>query len=229
MYDLETLKKYDVDNVMASMANGMVPSVTSILSIIRQEHLEHWFIRKCVERYIQTGEFAASVEYRDTSSAQFGTTAHSLIQAHLMSTACQTLHDESHVRAVQPLFKWIDQNVAEVLFCEQPFANKELGYGGTADFLFRLNDGRLLLGDAKFKKRSSKFEMLPDILYKYQLSAYRQHFRREYGDMDIANFLLASPLGSAKYPLLRLYNYGENDWTAGFTAAQRLWIDQFFG
>jgi len=227
-YD-QNSRRRNVSNVVSALQDGWVPSVTTILSVLRNEYLEHQVIHGCIERYQQTGDLIEAIEYRDTRADKFTTQCRALIKAHLSATPCQAPHDERHIHAVQKLFRWIDLNVAEVIFCEQSFADSTLRYGGTADFLFRLHDGRLVLAGVKCKPNSPKLPMGPDIIDKYELSAYRQHFRQQYGEMELADFLLASPFGPSAYPRLRVCEYGNYDWSEGFNAAYHLWLEQFYG
>jgi len=228
-YNPANCEREDCDDVSVALRRGLVPSVTSILSVIRYEHLETWYIKKSLERYCATGDMAEAVAYRDTTAADFGTACHSLVEAHLTGNACTVGHDRRHQAAVEPLLRWLDRNVAEVVLCEAPFADSVLCYGGTADMLLRLTGGRLLLADVKCKKHSRKYPMQPDICYKYQLSAYRHHFSQYYGEMSIANFLLASPFGWTPQPYLLVCDYGSEDWMDGFNAALRLWMEQHGG
>ena len=108
-------------------------------------------------------------------------------------------------------------------FGGQRVAQTGRGDGGTADMLVRLKNGGLLLCDVKCKKNSERYPMRPSIGYKYQLSAYRRHFTKQYGAMGIANLLLASPFGYNATPCLTVCDYGDQDWFPGFEAAQRLW------
>lgn len=229
LYNLATCEQQDCDNVVLALKSGFVPSVTSILSIIRQEHLELCLIRKSIERYQQTSDLAEACEYRDTRESDFKTVCHALMEAHLLATPCHASYDDRHQRAVQPLFKWIDKNVAEVILCRRSFANEALGYGGMADLLFRLNDSRLLLASVDYKRNGKYFPMTSDRTCRYELSAHRKMFEPRYGEMDIANFLLASPFRPAWSPLLRVNDFGKRDWFDGFNAARHLWLEQFIG
>ncbi|MDQ3813667.1 MAG: hypothetical protein M3347_06915 [Armatimonadota bacterium] len=227
-YDPHTCSRIEMEGALVALSQGLVPSVTTILSIIRSPHLEEWLIRRALDYYRRTGDYEGALEYEDTRAADFGTVCHALLESYLTGTPCQEPHDRRHRQALQPLLAWIDRNATEVLFCEACFADVELGYGGTADLLLRLKTGRPLLCDLKTKKHSQRFPMQPDISYKYQLSAYRRYFQKVYGEMHIANLLLASPFGYDATPRLIVCDYGAEDWTTGFTPAHRLWLEQVY-
>lgn len=225
-YNPENCSREECDDVASALQRGLVPSVTTILSVIHYPHLETWRIRQSLERFKRTGDILDARSYRNDAGAQFGTICHALLEAHLLGIKCEVPHDRSHQQTIQPLLRWLHKNAAEVIFSESMFADAHLGYGGTADMLLKLNDGRLLLADLKCKKHSQKFPMRPDIIYRYQLSAYRKHFARHYGEMAIGNFLLASPFGTSPQPCLRFCDYRNEDWMPGFHAAHRLWREQ---
>jgi len=60
---------------------------------------------------------------------------------------------------------WFQQQVAEVVACEQIVWSATLGYAGRLDMLVRLHDGRLMLGDIKSGKTV-------DGATRWQLAAY---------------------------------------------------------
>jgi hypothetical protein len=232
LYDPITLKRVEVDenNVGISLREGLVPSVTEILDLLNEgPHLTKWQIKNSLEYYEKTGDIIAAIDFRDETSANFGTVCHNLVEAYLQGETYDGEYLPEHVKAIEPMYKWVDENVDSTLFCEKFFADPELGYGGTSDFLVKLKDGELLLGDLKVKKHSAKFPMKATQKYKYQLTAYRNHFRKEFGEMQIGNFLCASPLN--KYwngkPILLPKIYSHKDWSQSFEAVKRLWYEKY--
>jgi hypothetical protein len=230
LYSPESLERVVVDNqnVAEHLRMGLVPSVTEILGIINEgEHLTRWMIKQSLHYYEQTGDLNIALEYRNTQSADFGTVCHALAEQHLTGIECEEEYTPLHVKTVLPFTKWADANIDSLVFTEKFFADGELGYGGTADMLVKLKDGRQVLADLKFKKHSKAYPMKPSTNYKYQLSAYRNHFKKEFGDMDTMNFLCSSPFGVIKTPTLIIFDYKNRDWTEGFECAKKLWWEKY--
>lgn len=252
--------EFDDKETAKALKEGYVPSVSTILGIIHKEFLEKWIIKNCLNHYKISGNLEKAKAFRDNSSAEFGTCCHSILEGYSQGNGFEVLSEtrlketesgdleevniivgvkganwtvectQDHITAVTPALDWVDKNVDEFIFVEKQFADGELGYGGTADMLLILKTGEFLLGDLKCKKNSWKFPIHPSVEYKYQLSAYRNHFKKEYGDMMIGNLLIASPFGanqSPYYPFIKPEIYGHKDWTEGFNAAYRLWIEQY--
>lgn len=214
------------EKVPSLLQAGYVPSVTTILGVIRHSFLEAWLIAESLQHFEEHGSFKAALTHRNTIAADFGTVCHALIESRLKGTPCREAHDHRHVNACEPLWSWMDANVEVVLWSEELFADGELGYGGTADLLVLMKDGRQILLDLKTKKHSPNFPLKADMACRYQLSAYRRHFQKVYGPMSIGNLFLASPLGYLPQPRLLFVDYGEADWAAGFDAARHLWLEQ---
>lgn len=218
-------KRLECKNVATALRWGYVPSVTTILSIIRAGYLDDYLIRQSLEHFSAFQDFKAALAYRDNKAADFGTVCHALMEAHLTGRECALEHGYLHHQTCEPLWRWLDEHVQEVLFCEQQFVDNELGYGGTADLLALMKDGRQMLLDLKTKRNSPHFPLQPDAGCKYQLSAYRHHFQKHYGPMGIGNLFLASPFGYLPQPKIAYFDYGDSDWTDSFEAAHRLWLE----
>ena len=230
LYSPETLGRTEVtqDEVADYLKLGLVPSVTEILAIIYEgEHLTRWMIKQSLAYYQHTGDLDASLNYRNTQSADFGTICHDLCESYLTGKECEAEYSPIHMKAIGPFKQWADENIGEVIFTEKFFADGELGYGGTADMLIKLKDGRLVLGDLKFKKETAAYPLKASLKYKYQLSAYRNHFKKEYGDMETMNLLCRSTFVGLKTPRLEPVFYGNEDFTDGFECAKKIWWEKY--
>jgi hypothetical protein len=233
-YDTRTIERVDVpeDEVSVALQKGLVPSVSTVLGLFYPEHILNWNIRNSIKHYIANGNVEDAVYFRNTESADFGTVCHSLLEYYLGEGIPDGIYYDldykRHLSAVRPLFDWIDKNVEEVIFTESSFADPELKYGGTADLMVLLKDKRYMLLDLKCKKHRSAYPMKPNLGYVCQLSAYRQHFKKEFGEMEIGNLLIAAPIGNGlKTPRLRFWDYTGLDWMHGFDVAYRLWLHEF--
>lgn len=219
-------KRLEIKNAATALQWGYVPSVTTILSIIRAGYVDTYLIRQVLEHFEACHDFKAALAYRDNKAADFGTVCHALMEAHLTGNECLLEHDRRHHQTCEPLWRWLDEHVGEVLFCEQQFADRELGYGGTGDLLVLTKDGRQMLLDLKTKRNSPNFPLQPDPGCKYQLSAYRRHFQKLYGPMGMGNLFLASPFGYLPEPRVAFFDYKDDDWMESFEAVHRLWREQ---
>lgn len=231
LYSPETLERTVAEHyeVPKYLREGLVPSVTEILAIINEgEHLTNWMIKQSLHYYEQTGDLQQALSYRNTQSADFGSVCHALAEQHLTGIECEEQYTGLHLKTVEKFCRWADENIDSVKFTEKFFADSQLGYGGTADMLIVLKDGRQMLADLKFKKHSKAYPMTPSIGYKYQLSAYRNHFKKEFGEMGLMNLLSSSPFGNIKTPTLIVFDYGyDRDWTEGFECAKKLWWEKY--
>lgn len=232
-YDTNTITKVEVedssDGVEKAYAAGLVPSVTTVLGVFHPEYIINWNIRNSIKHYMKCGDVETAVNYRDRTSSDFGSVCHNLLEYYLSDEGIPEgiSYDDAyqlHLKTVVPLFKWVDLHVEEVIFTEESFADKELGYAGTADMLILMKDGTQMLLDLKCKKHRKEYPMTPSLSYLYQLSAYRNHFKKKYGDMEIGNVLIAAPVGNGtKTPRLRYYPYIGKDWSEGFNTSYKLW------
>jgi hypothetical protein len=223
------VKRREFKHAATALKWGYLPSVTTILGVIRTPYIEEYIVRNCLDHYQAYEDYRAALSYRDNEAADFGTVCHALLESHLKGTPCNLESNHLHHQTCGPLWRWIEENIEQVLFCEERFADNELGYSGTADLLVLLRDGRQMLLDLKTKKNSPKYPMEPDMGCRYQLSAYLKHFEKSYGKMGIANLFLASPFGYLPEPRLSFVDYGEGDFFDGFEAAHKLWKEQNLG
>lgn len=235
-YDPVTQKLvHDVTEADVALERGLVPSVTTILSIIHHEHVEKWKRKNALLHLQETEDLDAAILYEDKSASGFGSICHALvakaIYGHPLDDGMEKEITELHVQCAQPAIDWVNRNCKHIVFSEKSFVDGTLGFAGTMDVLALMNDNSLLLFDFKWKKHSKKYPMKSCAEYRYQLSAYRRAAANLLGidwrEIKTGNLLLAS--GNNKWfekPFLDPWMYEFTDWYHSFEAAKLLWTEQ---
>jgi hypothetical protein len=205
---------------------GLLPSVTTVLNVHREEYLERWLMGQAIQEYSTNGNDAkgavAHIYNRESENAQFGTDCHGVMEAAMKGEKMPEVTNEVMLHT-GPLLAWIKKNVKETLFCEKTMASPRVGAAGTVDMVFIHNNGRRIIGDLKVTKFSFKFPPKPGLAYKMQLSAYEGMIQEvrpdEYTRMS---FYLASPFGWDKKPDMRIFEHSV-DYLPAFQSARALW------
>lgn len=218
-----------VDDTIAAqrcLKMGLLPSVTTVLDVVREEYLERWFMREAID-IVASGkskkDAVDEVFSRSSPNAQFGTDCHSVAENTLKTLSAPVVEDPEVARYSAPLVSWILTHVRQCIFAEELLASEELGVAGTADMVFETHDGRLVLGDLKVVKFSWKFPPKPGLAYKMQLSAYAEMLREKTRfSYDRLSFYLASPFGNDKEPELRIFPHSM-DYLPAFKATRTMW------
>ena len=148
------------------LADGTkVPSVTTILRIKDAGALINWAYKtgRAHGNLEGKGQFAPANLYDGNDALQIGTCVHELCEvfvkggdptAHLdaVMEKAETLDKAAFraqvVSAYSAFEFWCKGTQLEILECEMPVLSETHRYGGTLDFIGRLN-GRLVLGDFK--------------------------------------------------------------------------------
>lgn len=208
---------------------GLLPSVTTVLHMIREDHLEKWLMREAITAGRDSKESPKDVVEallsKESPNAKFGTDCHLCVEHHLLGKPAPDVPKEV-IKHAAPALKWLDQNVKEVLFSELVLASSNLGAAGSVDVGFIHKDGRHVVGDLKVVKFSQKFPPRPGQGYKAQLSAYGQMLKEHYNGQDFArlSIYLASPYGWDKKPDLRIFWHNRCHLET-FRAARTLWFE----
>lgn len=206
---------------------GLVPSVTSILGIIREEYLEKWFMREAIQIWADKGgehkDAVTEVFSRESPNAMFGTSVHEVGEVWMKREIFPIVEDAVRAHAA-PMLKWFEKNVKRPIFAERLLGSRELRTAGSADFGFEDMSGRLVLADLKVVKFSTKFPPKPGLGYRAQLAAYKEMLRESTGDnYHPVSLYLASPFGWDKHPAMRVFEYGDKDYLPAFKSARDLW------
>jgi hypothetical protein len=206
---------------------GLLPSVTSVLATLRQEYVEKWKMGEAIRNYQKHGNARMAVEEHfktDSKESQFGTRVHEVIH---QFTQNEKITDKEALEHALPLIEWLHENKCEVLQSETTLACEKTGSAGTIDLVLRDKRKQKILGDIKVVKMSRKFEKIPPLNYRCQLSAYeRMLLEQDPEPMERTSFYLASPFGDDKTPQLTIFRYSE-DYYPEFQACLALWHAQY--
>lgn len=133
------------------LADGTrVPGVTTVLSRWKESGgLLQWAFKQ--------GQSGARSLYEERDkAADIGTLAHAMVECRLTKRepeeALQSAPDEFKPKARQAYVSfetWMANQRAEIISAETPLVSEVHRFGGTPDFVMRMPDGRLALGDIK--------------------------------------------------------------------------------
>lgn len=208
---------------------GLLPSVTTVLDVTREDYLERWLQGQVIQEYDRNGGDAkaaiAEVSDRESENAVFGTDCHEVIEKHLLGEDPPDVSDQVKAHSA-PLVRWLKDNVKRVIAAEVCRASADLGAAGMIDMAFELNDGTLVVGDLKVVKFSYKFPPKPGFAYRLQLSAYEHMLYEMTGDhYQRVSFYLASPFGWDKKPDFRVFKH-TRDYLPAFRLTRQIWEER---
>jgi hypothetical protein len=213
---------------------GLLPSVTNVLGVIRQEWLEKWKMGEAIKNFQKHGNQWKAIEEffdRDSPESNFGTEVHEIVH---QAVTGGTIGDSKAAKYALPAIEWLNKNMGELLGSEVTLACHTVGAGGTIDLAFKRKNGKRVLGDLKVVKIRKNYHHGPPLGYRCQLSAYSRMF---YGDPvkegwdeeaipERLSLYLASPFGDDTVPRLMLFPYKQDYWDE-FVACRTIWHAQF--
>lgn len=206
---------------------GLLPSVTSVLGVIRQEYIERWKMAEAVRNFRRHGNawLAVDEHYKtDSKESQFGTAVHEAVKCYLLGEK----HPQDQAwRHAQPAISWLAKNLKELRICEKALACKKTGVAGTVDLAFLNKEDVEILGDLKVVKMRRDYPTIPSLSYRCQLSAYEAMIREKgHPPVKRLSIYLASPFGDLPEPKLMVFPY-QRDYLPDFRAALQLWHAQY--
>ena len=151
------------------------PSVTSVLSIINEEHIAAWRKRVGEEEANRVGHRASSR----------GTSVHSILERYLLNE--DTSEFLPHVKqSLQNLRPILDRSIGKIFGLESALFSRHLGLAGRVDCVAEF-DGVPSIIDFKTSRYPKKKEMVPN--YFAQASAYAIMFEERTG-LPITNTVI---------------------------------------
>jgi len=205
----------------------LLPSVTSVLGTVRQEFVERWRMGEAIKNFSKHGNARMAIIQHyatDSKESLFGTRVHETI--HQFTQGIPIEDEEAYAHAL-PLVDWLQKNECQTLLSEETLACSKSGTAGTIDLVLRDKNGKKILGDVKVVKVSNRFEKIPPLTYRCQLSAYeRMLLEIDPEPMQKMSFYLASPFGDLTTPQLTIFRYSE-DYYPEFQACLALWHAQY--
>jgi hypothetical protein len=209
------------------MAMGMVPSVTSVLGVIRQEYIERWRMSEAVRNFQSHGNAWMAVDSiftGDSRESLFGTQTHDCVHRWLTNKPIEQGRPWTHAL---PAIDWLRRNMGKLLLSEATFACRKTGTGGTVDIVFEAKNGTPVLADIKVVKMRKAYPPIPPLAYRAQLSAYEMMMReRGMPRMKRVSLYLASPFGDMTEPRVTVFPYTK-DYEKEFRAALEIWHAQY--
>jgi hypothetical protein len=208
---------------------GMLPSVTTVLGVLREEYLERWKMSEAIRNFQRIGNVWRAVEEhysRDSKESAFGTDVHDIVHRFVTGQEMPAGHTEAH-RHAAPAIDWIKQEMKELLHSETTISCKKTGAAGTIDLAFLNKDNKRILADIKVVKIRDKFPPKPSLGYRCQLSAYAEMLRAKEGEeYERISLYLASPFGDQKLPKIMTFAY-QKSYLEEFQSCLNLWHAQY--
>jgi hypothetical protein len=207
---------------------GYLPSVTTVLGVIRQEWLERWKMSQAIKNFQNHGNAWLAVDEnynKDSKESIFGTEVHACVNSFLLGDYKDKDTQQAH--HALPLMEWLSSNMKELLISEGTLVDKELGCAGTVDLVFIDKEGRETIGDIKVVKMRANKASSPPLSYKCQLSAYSKMLgKKDHKKYRRISLYLASPFGEVREPTLKVFEY-KQDYLKEFESCLCLWRAQY--
>ncbi len=209
---------------------GLYPSVTSILGILAKPGLETWKLNQValatLRILLQEGE---SEEYwcnrvrtaafeQVEEAADLGTMIHGALELAMAGEA----YDPTLAVYVEPVVKWARETGIQIVEREIRLVNREQGFAGTSDVLFRYGANGIGILDYKTRKTQVGKPVGAYEDQAMQLAAYAATY---WGEANIGRVLAANVFVSTTEPgRMEVVKHPEiaGDWEA-FKLAAALW------
>lgn len=197
-----------------ALARGMVPSVTTVLSMTTPPWILSWRMSDSVSS--------------SSLSLAFGSQVHKDIALWLTKQ-----EKGPSWEYIVPLALWLKRNIKSVILCEKCLFSKNLKFAGTCDLLFLDNNNCVNLID--FKTVKSNGTLSHSMVYenwKLQLAAYSILIEETNSivPQNHTSMLISNPFGSSKEPQFLSVNYNQNQiqkWKKLFLYSLEIWHFHF--
>jgi hypothetical protein len=226
---------YRPTTIRDAKAMSLLPSVTSILSVIAKPQLVQWLCEQAIlsaltlprERGEIDDAFAERVVHdskaQSRQAAEKGSFLHGLAEYYL-TKGHVSIPDPEMRKLFDPIQRWVDENVESVVFAEKVLVNKEQGYAGTCDLYCKLKEIGLAICDFKGQKyRENKLGAFDPSFYSefpLQLCAYRKCIEDQNVSLVSVPFCYEkpTPITHKVWPMMEQEAYWE-----AFKATHTLW------
>lgn len=205
----------------------LLPSVTSVLSVLAKPALETWKINQAILASLtlprreeeSDQDFAARVvrDWKEQSgaAADLGTRVHTWAEDFMAGKSVRDIPEVSET--LKALAVWIGEQKWEHVLIEDTLTNPELGYAGRIDLQATMNGRRVILDWKTSGNKDGKLEPYQE--YCWQLAAYGEG--RE--DVDYINVMLST---NPARPGTRIHQWTPEEIAQGweaFRAALKIW------
>lgn len=160
---------------------GLLPSVTSCLSMKSKPGLEIWKISQGILSAITLPRIPEETDdafvkrvvedmgKESQAATEFGSSVHQAAELIHLNGPTVAL-DASVEPFIAGYRDWFKENVKEVIWAEKVLTNLYVGYAGCADLLYRNKEGIVVLADIKTQNVKDKVRVYPE--WEVQLAAY---------------------------------------------------------
>lgn len=131
---------------------GLIPSVTTVWSILEKEGLNNWKIGQAIEICYETEDckdldaykrvVTSKLKNRLDEAPNLGSNIHAAIELYLDRGGKL---DHAYKEYINAVLLNLSKRDYEIVKCEQTIAKKELGYAGTVDLIVNLNGVRTVV------------------------------------------------------------------------------------
>lgn len=190
LYKNSVVVLFDSQKHRYTYQNEVVPSVTTILSVINKPALVSWAANTAVASVaeaIKPGRSYDEIELQKifenakkahtrekVDAGNIGTFIHEWIEKYIHNERPKMPVNPDLRESIEQFLDWKQENRVEFILSEQVVFSKKYNYIGTLDFVCTMN-GKLYIGDTKTSNA-----IHPE--YLLQVSAYRQAREEEFPD-----------------------------------------------
>jgi hypothetical protein len=178
---------------------GLLPSVTSILSIKAKPGLDAWKLEQAILSALTLPKgseetedafakrIVVDMEEQAAKAAEWGTKIHAECED-MHKTGVLVRHDDTFPY-IEDYERWFKVNIREVLHAENTVVNTRLGYAGRVDLVARHKDWGLVIMDLKTQKVKKEPVFYEE--WGMQLAAYRDCFDSS-AEMEMMSVIIDS-------------------------------------
>lgn len=232
LYDKKVELIFDTFKHRYTLDNKVVPSVTTVLSVINKPALVNWAANSAIEyvsTQIEAGKAYDEIELetifeagrknhyqKKTDAGTIGSFLHKWVEDYIKQQNPSMPVNEALKEAVGKFLNWASEHKVKFLSSEQVVYSQKYGYTGTLDFICKI-DGKLYLGDLK-----TSSGIYPE--YLIQTAAYRQARTEEYPNEKYAGQMILRIGKEGGFEFAVVKDYGVyKEMLVAFIAALKLY------
>lgn len=213
-------------------ANGKVPSVTTILSIIAKPALISWAANSAVDYIADQIKPGVSLDelqlqaifeagrknhfQKKVDAGTIGSFVHKWVEQYIKGENPPAPVNEGLQNSINQFLGWVAKHKVKFLVSEQVIFSKKFRFTGTLDFICEI-DGKMYVGDLK-----TSSGIYPE--YLIQTAAYRYAREEEFPKEKFEGQLIVriGKEGDFEFAMIR-DNLRYNQMLVGFLSALKLW------
>lgn len=185
---------------------GLLPSVTTILSILDKPQLTEWKINQALDAANSNPRGPdESVEYwskrikdlafeQVSEAADLGSSIHNALD---LAIRGEEWDQNQYAPYVEPVLAWLKDKQLKIVATEQRLVHLDVGFAGTSDVLFTYGKNGIGVLDYKTKKTTPGKALDSYLEHRIQLAAYAAAY---FGEDKVADALCANLFISSTEP-----------------------------